>query len=345
MPKRGASHWLGLLPGRQTHLGSTLFLGGPTAMCCLLSTREARLILVMAQGMMFLLLFLCCLCFLLLECALLFYSWGKWLCGVPHQSGQPTTWLLQLLLDTQTHLCSTAFSGQPTAMHCRLLIREARSVVLVAKEVPLLWVLGHCSAVSHPEVGIYTPGCSASFSFQACVASKGLALEASCRRPCFYRARTKGSELAGDGMKPLWRWSMGVVIDGGSGRGRSVAWKVPKCGRRRRVVWSESPFPGARSHLPCYLPERKAAPQAQGPLSTSSHGPWVPAPPRPIPGIPQQDGGKKVPGGSGVLRETHQTDTLQATQPFALGSSSEWAKYPDILLAGKGGPVRLHSVS
>lgn len=64
----------------------------------------------------------------------------------------------------------------------------------------------------------------------------------------------------------------------------------------------------------------------------------------PFLGSPQQDGGKKVPGGSGVLRETHQADTLQATQPFALGSSSEWAKYPDILLAGKGGPVRLHSV-
>lgn len=120
MPRKGTFRWLGLLPGRQTQLGSMLLLGGPIAMCCMLSTRETRLIVVMGQGMMFLLLFLCCACFLLLGCALLLRSWGKWLCGVPCQSGQPpgaagcSSWSL-----THRHVCapqSSMISLQPCAV-------------------------------------------------------------------------------------------------------------------------------------------------------------------------------------------------------------------------------------
>lgn len=43
------------------------------------------------------------------------------------------------------------------------------------------------------------------------------------------------------------------------------------------MAGAEGPFPGARSRLPCRLPQRKAAPWAQGPPSTSPHQPWAPA--------------------------------------------------------------------
>ena len=41
---------------------------------------------------------------------------------------------------------------------------------------------------------------------------------------------------------------------------------------------AEGPFPGAGSRLPSCLPQRKAAPWAQGPPSTSPREPWAPAP-------------------------------------------------------------------
>lgn len=44
------------------------------------------------------------------------------------------------------------------------------------------------------------------------------------------------------------------------------------------MAGAEGTFPGARSRLPRCLPERKAAPWAQGPPSTSRHEPWAPAP-------------------------------------------------------------------
>lgn len=44
------------------------------------------------------------------------------------------------------------------------------------------------------------------------------------------------------------------------------------------MAGAEGTFAGARSRLPRCLPERKAAPWAQGPPSTSRHEPWAPAP-------------------------------------------------------------------
>ena len=49
-------------------------------------------------------------------------------------------------------------------------------------------------------------------------------------------------------------------------------------GGRWRGLRAEGPSPGAGSHLPCCLPERKAAPRAQGLAPTFPHQPWAPAP-------------------------------------------------------------------
>ena len=88
VPRKGGqppASLLRLLAGRQTRLGCTPFPGGPRAMRCMPSTREARWLALRAGGVILflLLLLLRCLCFLLLGGAFLVRNGGKRLCGVP----------------------------------------------------------------------------------------------------------------------------------------------------------------------------------------------------------------------------------------------------------------------